>query len=656
MVFMKISANRLERDEESAMSINMSINLMGISHGLRACTRRSALFAIVSAALVLLCLCPPADRKAEAFSFMAKGAEGGSGARHDAINRLIEKEYRLQPDGSWTMRLHFVTQVLTFNGMKENSDFRFRYNPAFEEVKVLLARTATAHGRVVDANPKEINDIPDPGTSRASLFASSRIKVVNFPAVDLGSTVELVLEKRSRLPFWALESFRLDDPTLVKQVRVQVPEGMELKHFTDHPGITLDVRPAADNPGATEYVWTGKDLLSAWKEPHSPHLLNSGHCLVLATASDWLNATALLRDRLLRKGWKELEVNLYGYPDTPEGLFSALQEQIKAFRVPLFKTALRFQEPEKTLSSRMGTQFDACILFMAILRQKGHSPRLILANSRGAFLDRLESVPAAGLLDTAVVECCGRFFSFDSRNMPPGVTDMDGQLGLDLETGRWLTIEDHPKAQTSSAWQVELRSQRLAAVRYFRSDSGAESRTMRAIFRDLTPEEFDVRKRMFLFALSPSVREGGHLWVNGEEDLRSPVTVRADFELDAPLIQLKDGSLLYPVRFGQILESLGSLPRKRHNPFFLAQGQTARFVLELTIPPGWRVRSMPASDSGRQGLFSWRISSTKTGRRVYVSACFQTDRGILAVEDYQAFRQALGRVLDPSRWMVVLDR
>ncbi len=577
--------------------------------------------------------------------------------RHDAINRLIEKEYRIFEDGSWSMRLHFVTQVLTFNGLKENSDFRFQYNPAFEEVKVVLARTTTAHGRVVEVNPKEINDITDPASAAAALFASSRVKVVSFPAVDLGSSVELVLEKRSRLPFWAVESFRLNDPTLFKRVTVDLPERAELRYHLEAEGVVFERKPLEGEPGYVRYSWSARDLVPVKQEPRRPPIVNSGHCLILSSYSSWADALKPIRDELVRAALP-LDADLFDLPDDPDGIFQALQDRLKVFRLPLLKSRISFQTPGQCLKSAMGTQFDACLLFKAILEKKGFEDvSILLAGSDGAVLDGLDDIPALGLLDTALVVCQGRFYSFDSRNIPPGVTDMAGQRAYDVLQDEWLTIIDRPSAQRSAAWQVEIQGPDLAQVHYFRMDSGAESRTLRAIFKDLTPEEFDLRRRMFLFSLSPSVKEGGHLWVFGEDELSPSVVARADFEMGSPLVELRDGTLLYPIRFGQVLQEIGGMSRRRENPFFIRQGVAARFVLDLIVPPGWSVESLPQAGRGTQGLLTWSVTSRRSGRHIYVSALFEIRRGLLPPGgEYERFRDSVGRLLDPARWVVALRK
>ncbi len=328
-------------------------------------------------------------------------------ATADAVNLLIAKDYTVQRDGGYTLRLHLIRRILTYKGKKDYADFKFTYNDSFQNVEINQAQTTTAAGQVVKAGREEVHDILAPWTAGASIYSHTRQKVVSLPAVEPGSTIELQLTVKSRKGFWLREAFRLPEPIDRKVVTVALPPEMPWQYR--QPKM---VRMHTEKrPEATIYRWEAHDVPSLVPENDVPAPENRDFCLLAATFADWPAVAAWYR-RLWLPALKaapaagKAAVRLDD--SSVERLYESLLRQLTPHPIDFLETGLQPQLPAVTLEKGYGTQVDLALVFFHLLQQRQLHPRLLLTGSEELFLAPLRPFPAPGLLHRVIVRCAGK--------------------------------------------------------------------------------------------------------------------------------------------------------------------------------------------------------------------------------------------------------
>ncbi len=566
----------------------------------------------------------------------------------DAVNLIVKKRYQLNPDGSYSLTLYFKTLINTYKGKKDRGDFRFGYNSAYEKVDVKFARTILPDGKIVEVSPKEINDIADPSTQGASIFSGARLRIVNFPVIEKGCKIELEIVKHARIGLWGLESFRLADPCRQKTVVIDLPEGSYFDyHLKDrHIHFATEMQQ-----GRRILTWTGKDLDKAPKEPFSPPVENMASTLIFSTFGSW-QQVATWFDRIFSRADTQAglgrilkALSLSGSADE---IYSKLTKRLEILPISFFDTKLVFQSPRQTLMSGYGSQIDVALLFYQILKTKGLAPHLIMASSRGIWVKDIKSCPYPLYLDTLLVKTGHRFYSFDVKDLSPGITGMDGQLGLDLATGKFVPIVDVRPTRNVSSYEVDCNDSSILYYHFKTVRSGRDAQGTRKMFRDLTPKEFKVTSSIFFHSLNPLAVPLAPLEISNLDPLAGPVSLRANFKVKDFIITCGDFWIL-PVQRISVLDTVATCPENRKNPLFFRKGDSSIVKFIVRFPHPYRIAAIPKDQRGQIGPMSWENFCKASDSRLDCVRKVEIRRGFVKNgKEFKRLKKVISNLLDPE--------
>ncbi len=568
--------------------------------------------------------------------------------RPDALILLVEKQYRVGQGGNYTIRLHVKTLINSYQGRKSWADFRASYNKDFENIRVIEAKTIMPDGKVIPVTQREIHDITDPSTQKASIFSASRLKVVNFPSVEKGCTVELVMEKKSRLGLWSEEPFSLNNPVKLKRVSVSLPRGMSLSIHLQSRAI----RQTKEKKGKrTVFTWVARNRPKLIPDPLMPPVENRDDTLIISTLHSWKDVSNVLIGLLTRRiegpGRNLADRATASGTRTADEIFLDLKKKLEVFPIGLFKSRLLFSPPALTLRLGYGSQMDALLLFRQLLAYRGIKSELIAANSAGISMEGLRDCFDPALFNTFLIKAQGKFYSFDMKEAAPGITGLDGQMGLNLEKSTFEVIKDVSSEKTVQAFNMVLTSPVSFEADYHGDFLGLKAVSMKKMFKDLTPKEFKVRQSIFFHSLHPLAHPLSALKVNGVGPASTRVDVRArygvkDFGLE------NSGLFFIPIQAPGLLSALFKLPPERKNDIFLRKPVTETVRIKIEIPEGFAFEGAPPASSGSIGPFSWENSCEVAGRVLACSRTVKTKRGFLKNGTaFRRLRQVIQKLLDP---------
>ncbi len=565
----------------------------------------------------------------------------------DAVNLLVKKHYRVNPDGSYSMDIYFKTRLNTYKGKKDRGDFKLGYNSVFEKVEVRLARTILPDGRIIEVGQKEINDIIDPSTQRASIFSGARLKIVNFPSVEKGCTIELEMVKQSRLGFWGMESFRLSDPCRQKTVIIDTPADMPVNFQLAFKKVRFSESRKGDR---RILEWTGRQLEKAPDDPLSPMVENLESTLVFSSFRSWKQVGSWFRDILLGgRGMHQGHIvpKALESAGEPADLYCLLAKRLEILPISLFNTRLSFQSPGQTLRSGYGTGIDAALLFYHVLRSRGLDPELVAASSRGVWVRGMENTFYPGSFDTLLVRVGGRYYSFDRKDLSPGVTGMDGQMVLALDSGKFETVRDVSRSRTVVRYNVEVSDPSSGEYRFRSRQSGMSAQKVRRLFKDLTPEEFKVRSSVFFHSLNCLARPAAGLNLSDLDPAAGPVEMEASYRVRGFFIT-NGNSFVLPIPRSSRLDAVAACPEGRKLSLFIRRQESAEIEFDLTMPESYKISAVPWNMKGSVGPVSWENFCTGSGHTLHCVRSLTLKRGFVRRgKEFRKLKQAVFGLIDP---------
>ncbi len=570
----------------------------------------------------------------------------------DAVYQVIEKTYRVNRDGSYTLTLHVKTKILTYKGKKDHADFKYPYNSAYQSVKILKAQTMDGRGKVMPVDAKEIHDINDPQDARASIYSREHVKVVNFPSVEPGTTVEMTLRLKSKRGFWATENFRLGDPILLKVVTVSLPGEMALR--VRRPALKVQEKKV--RKGSREiYRWTAKDIPRQVEEPMLPPRENRGTCLFLSTFSSWTQVAgyfkAILPDVTLKQGGK-------GFPGkSPDELYIHFMKHFAIYPLRFFHTSLAFQSPETTLRKGYGSQADLAILFYGLLKARGFSPGYLMMNSDGGMLRAFEDMPLPTLFDDVIVRCQGRDYAFYAKDLPPGFSGVEGQRVLDLRTGRLVSARRRYVNRSETRLSLIPTPAFTVAGVFMSRSEGEPAVSIRGLLKYETKDEWRITASQILHGMDPLAQPEGKITRKGLEILTAPVILKGRFTIPRPFPE--NGAWIFlTLKKPDLPGSLETLLETRTGPVMVAADYEESLKETVTLPAGVRVLRSPGSSEGTLRLMNWRFRVKVRKHHLMILREIRLKRGILfpGTEAYFRFIRAINTLYRPVGRLIVLER
>ncbi len=570
----------------------------------------------------------------------------------DAVYKIIEKTYQVNRDGSYTLTVHFKTKILTYKGKKDHADFKYPYNTSYQTVKILKAQTINALGKVIPVDAKEIHDISDPADARASIYSREHVKVVNFPSVEPGTTVEMTFQLHSKRGFWAKENFRLQDPIVKKVVTVSLPSGVSLK--TKLPSLRIQETKTIKNTHVI-YRWAATNIPKQITEPMLPPEENRGTCLFLSTFSTWKDVARyfqkLLPDTSLKKGLKGI------HGTSPDALYTAFMKHVTIYPLDLFHTSLSFQSPSETIKKGYGSQMDLAILFHSLLKSRGYMSEFLLMNSDGVILKGFTHMPMPSLFDDVLVRCGGHDYAFYAKDLPPGFTGAEGQLLLDLKTGRLTpAIRRYANRSETTVTLVPTASFTIEGVFSSRSE-GEQAVSMRSWLKYETKDEWAISASRILHDLDPIARLEGKITRKGLKTLTAPVILKGRFIIPRPFPGVGDWTFVL-LKSPNLPGGMETLLKTRRGPIMISEDYTERLDETVTLPEGVIVRRVPPNGKGASACLDWVFYATPVKNHLKIQRRIHLKRGILmpGTEAYYDFIRAITALYSPVNRLIVLER
>jgi hypothetical protein len=590
---------------------------------------------------------------------------------------------------SWTVETSTKYKVLTYAGI-QSADISIPFNPAWEEVEILLARVTT-DGKTQDA-PKENQNLMDASwAASAPRYPAGKILVLSLPGVEVGSEVEVQIRRtlKNRPFFRYAETLRDDDPIRLWSLDILAPKELAVKPkylpngWLDLPQDTkdpvkVDQRKYSLPGDMIRYSLVAQNLPAIHQESSRPPEY-AYLPTVVVDAGDWGDYAKSLSRMVdaLGDGGEVIQAMvapLLGL--SPEDRLVEIrlwmEKNIRQSGPAHYALPLScLSTPKITARDGYGNSADRAILYRALLKAAGFEPRLYLASDTPQYKELqlfYREFPNAALFSQWLVSVTLNkeeiWFNDQSQYSQFGTSRYDHGILLALNGGslRTMNLPQDYQDRSRCHWILKVADDGSADLTVEETIQGSRFGTLKRYYQWLTPEE---RRRHYVQLVSDIAQDATPVTPDLTTDFQHyPGTISYTVKL-AKCAVLEDGFcyLRLPVNLASPLAAARD-PREFH-PLYRSRFQQSTIVLDVELPAQFRtVVLKPARFAWKApdgtGSILWqsegREPAANSPRKITFTYECQLAPGVTPLRLYPQYQEAYRRLLHPDATTLLLAK
>jgi hypothetical protein len=624
---------------------------------------------------------PAVDDKQVVAKLVELAAKGPTKEQFPQADSYVAEErddITLREDGTVIERHHRIVRLLDAQRGKDKfADVHIPFDARRQTLELARARTVTPDGKVHVASLEEITDIVPPQLADATVYSDVRERVVSFPAVDMGSVVELEYTRVTKPgPDAAMGGEHLLgawNPIQARIVTITVPASITPK--LEVVGIPLGPKQT-EAAGTRTYTFTLNDTPD--RHPETGSLGDAAVLprLVYGFHPDWAHVLQPVADRFLSVAIPtplpavvtaeaaRITAGATTEAERAQRIFKFVAHDIRSVDLPLGWAGYEPHAPEVVLANRYGDDRDKVGLLLALAAAAKLEGRPVLV--RSGNIPVLAGVPSVAQFDRMIAKLV-----IAGRDVWLDPSDEHGQYGVAFagqdnlvlpvvrggnELGRRPPLE--PSSSISkTALALALSPGGELSAKYSYEFTGAYARRASAELRAETGEH---QTRFFQQAASNIAADAMHrahtvgdtLSVAGPVAITHEVTVPRYAEAQAGFRVLQ----LPPSTLDLAVDVPSAALAKRTYPLALGTPRTLVEDLSLAVPAGWKVAATPPVLEGATDGITYRSSCEVQAQTVTCHTEVALDRIELPADKYEAFRVAIAKLRAYERRIVLLTK
>jgi transglutaminase-like putative cysteine protease len=179
--------------------------------------------------------------------------------------------YEVSPDGTWTTEVDTARRIDEQAAVAGMGQAPVQYSESLQTLEIIEAYTTTKDGMRIDVPADKIITQQQPASSGAPTFSDNKVRMVIFPQVEVGATLNLRYRLKQLKPylpgvFSAVVTVNPFSDTQAASVTVRAPEKLKL-HTSSRAMQGGEVKSAI--AGQREWRWTHANAKAIPPEPGS---------------------------------------------------------------------------------------------------------------------------------------------------------------------------------------------------------------------------------------------------------------------------------------------------------------------------------------------------------------------------------------------------
>jgi hypothetical protein len=601
-----------------------------------------------------------------------------------AIVLLHQRVIQYNADKSAVTNEHLVIKILQDRGKDTYGDIKRRYNKDSDSLVVVKAVTYLADGAALPVETKAINDITPADLSNASIYSNIMQKVISFPGLAPGVSIELKLRTYSRAPEKGEELFvhggdlfQGRDPIFHKEISLIVPQDINIRYTVQNEG--LDYSAAAENEMVTSYTWSVDNSPQIIEEPFMPSMNKIAPRLIYTNSTSWENLGSWFAGKFYPHVKidgeidKEVKSLTKGATTNDEKIRSICLSVIKDIRgigewsLPLGLAGYEPHDADIVLANKYGDWRDKTVLLVSLLKAAGIEsypafvhrdapplaqdyPTLKQFNSIFVYVPNYQGQPLW-------VNCFADNSAFGY--LPEG----QGATGFVVKQSSFemvSVVETHPEAnQSACRFELSVKPDGNVDGTIACQLSGLFDGGARSQLKDATPKEVE----QFFLTSANTVGEGGKSVSYKMTDLKNLLdSVKIAQTFSTPEMGVVQGTMMI-LHVPQIPFAFAQLPfypaqTVRNYNFAFATRLSVKKDGVINLPTGYKAVfvSEPVKIENSFGIWeaAYKLNADSTTVQ-YTSDITLVDKDI-TTDEYSEFKKAFDDFTMPRNTMILLEK
>jgi transglutaminase-like putative cysteine protease len=620
----------------------------------------------------------PQDEIARLTEIAKNGPGRDTYPQADAVILESRDDIVLAADGTVTRKHHSIVRVLDAQRAKEvYADVHIPFDSKRETLEITTARTITPDGEAHAASPDEIGDIVPPYLADATIYSDIRERVVSFPAVDLGTVIELAYTRTTKsTPDPALGGELLLgawSPIKSRVVTITAPAGTTPQLAV--AGATLTATESSAN-GARTYTYTLADLPDRQREPGTPPDAAVLPRVVYGFKSSWAEVIEPVANRFLGKAVPdtipapvvEQAKAITAKASTPaakaEALFAFVSHDIRSIELPLGAAGYEPNPPDVVLANRYGDGRDKVGLLLALCKAAGIDGTPVFV--RTGTVKVIASVPTVAQFDRVIAKLV-----VDGKDVWVDPADEHGQYGVAFSGQDNLVLpvqrggaELAERAVLDPATSVSATTAKLAIAAngdldatYDHALTGYFADVATGQLRALKGENLDQFFQQSAARLGADAKDRAHR-VGDTMSTSGPFAM--SHRVSVPKWTESQGAFrvfeLPPTTLDVAVQLPPSGMSTREYPLYIGTPRTHTADVSVSVPAGWKIAYVPPPIEGKAEGIRYADKCEATGQMVSCKTELVLDKLVLPATSYQPFFEAMAKLQAYERRVVLLTK
>ena len=586
----------------------------------------------------------------------------------DAYIALDRRDIELKPDRSVVEKHHTIVRVLDAQRGKEKfADLHIRFNKEQETIAIDTARTVNPDGSAHVASGDEIGDIVPPELSDAGAYADVRERVVTFPAVDMGSVLELEYTRTTKAspdaPLGGEVVLGAWDP--IQSMVVSITGAGEKLAVTG-----ADLKPETHGDTTTYTLADQPDRHPEMDAPPDATVLPR---LVYGFSSDWHQVVEPLAAKFaaaptpaITAAATDAVAGATTDEDKAQKLFAFVAQNIRPVDLVLGQGGYAPHAADTVLANRYADGRDKVALLLAMAASQGIHGQAVFA--RGSHVQIVAGVPTLAQFDRVLAKLTigspagGKDVWLDpEREGAQYGVAFAGQDNLVLPITRGGELGKRPVLDPATSLSQTTAKLALSADGDLDATYDYALGGVYAIgaVDELRPLQGERLTRFFNKAsarLSAAAIDKDHtvgdLTTGHGLAISQHVTVPAYSQAQANyrIVELPPATL----SLARDMPDTGVAERKY--PLLVGTPRTERTDVSLSVPAGWKVTYVPPPLEGAADGIKYTDKCEAAGQSVTCHTEVTIDRVEVSTAQYASFRDAFAKLRAYERRVVVLAK
>ena len=631
------------------------------------------------------------DQKRTVFTFAApEDAARVTDQEEDAPDEIYLEDrtvIEVASNSAWTNRHTVRMKVLTYNGVKNNSDLKWSYNEATDAPELIYARVIEPDGSTVHEVPPEmIHRMDAAWVADAPRYTPGKTLVVNLPGVAPGCIIEYeILHHIANRNFFAAEyCFRDFSPAQARSLRVVVPRQLDLQqeyfprgflHCGEENAVKVKYNKEKQPDDRIAHTWEAQDIPALRQEGSLP-IGRAFLPVVVLTAGDWEDYAEAIHATVETLGDGGETIRQLVAPLLTKPVEQRMVEIRDWVELNVRTTGPAFNHlalaqlarPEITARDGYGNSADVAILYAALLKAAGVGKvELFLAATapkQPALQNFYQKFPFEFTSQwlVRVTGPAGEVWLNDqNRYAQFGTCAYDRGLLLSLKSGKLSSLRLKEPLRTNGYSQLRIDIATDGTAKITRRDriAGTAFGDLKRFYAQLPPEERSRHYQSILAELSQNAKPVTPDLVTELRTYPGEISFTATVDNFATF----DGDFCYfslPVALAGPLG--GARNAQRHNPLSWPQQDTTTEIV-VTLPANYpRLLLAPANYTWNApadgGSIDWQCVSATNGNATELrfTSRVNTAATVILPRQYPRLQEALRRLQHPAATTILLGK